>query len=1531
MKRIRSALRALARPGAGLLAALVAATCLSGPVLAQENPDPTLQGVSRSQIQANGLPSSLVTSGRGVNQNGAPQIPRSGFDIINDGTVGTVLLRGVRLFPNPVDCNALQDDAIFLVTVAGRPGDADGDGAYSTNSGLCASRRNNNPANPKIIDGISAADAGILTFGENLRVRLDRNCDGKADLVFSLTNDPTQATQLRVESDDFTGHAGQVLGGRTVAWEAAVQPGTAYGQPCPDPATITGHYMLRIPNFSSYFVLPGMNATDFRFIVTAGSDDDGLEEDLIEGEVHKPEPRLSITKGPDLSLCPGATGNWTIHVSNDGNVKLTNLVVTDILPAGVTFQQVISGGVTASGTSTLTFSAFDLAQCASKDIVIQVKANDNCAGNGVNSASVTGVFQSLCDLTNPGVISEQQISAGPATANFTCLVKPCVTLTVNPLAPQCPNTPVTITGTAQNCGNGAGHLFVRIGNGPETDLGVVAAGASAPFSLPAGNLVCVEGGASYTINARASGDCPPDGTDSKNVSIVCLTPPCVTLTLNPLAPQCPNTPVTVTGTAQNCGSAAAHLFASLVGGQEVDLGVVAAGASVPVSLPAGNLVCVNGGATYNVHVRAVGDCPPEATDDKQVSITCLTLPCVQLTVNPLAPQCPNTPVTVTGSAKNCGTAAAHLFVSLAGGQDVDLGVVAAGASANFSLPAGNLVCVEGGASYTVNARAEGDCPPFATDSKNVSIVCLTPPCVQLTVDALAPQCPNTPVTVTGSAKNCGQAAAHLFVSLAGGQDVDLGVVAAGASAPFSLPAGNLVCVEGGASYTVNARAEGDCPPFATDSKNVSIVCLTAPCIQLTLNPLAPQCPGTPVTVAGSAKNCGSASGHFFVSLAGGQEVDLGVVAAGASVPFSLPAGNLVCVEGGASYTVNARAEGDCPPAATDSKNVTISCLVGSCIQLTLDKLPAQCPGTPVNVTGSAKNCGGVATHLFVKLGNGAEVDLGEVAAGGSVQFSLPAGNLVCTNGSATFTVNGRAASQCPPDGTDSKQVTVQCLTPPCVSLSLDALADRCEGELVTVTGKATNCGQAAAHLYVRLGDGAEVDLGMVKPGAGNAATFSFPVGALVCSNGQASYTVNARAVGECAPEATDSKSVSVRCNVPQIQIDKTAEAEVEPGNTIHYVITVTNPSKTADLTKVQVVDSQCPYVRNPVNFGGTCNVGAPQVNGTTITWPEFNLPRNSSCTLTFEVTAVGDGEPCVRDVTCRNDVHVTAYCGTRSVEGNASAETLIPCKRGLCRLTGGGCLNEKGDQKGHKQSTFGGNSSPEHTGGGPTGNSWEHVYRDGKTILFNWHSWDAHVIECSVVPPGPCSPKAVNTRADFVGTGKYSLGAGSREEDGNMVAYIIDHTEGACNKNVRDYYSIIVRKGLTIGSGDIVFQTEGEIDCGNLQIHETPARLFGNGVTAGNDLGDVALLNKVVPNPFSATTSFAFQVPEGSTAVEVGVYNVAGRLVKSLAAGTMAAGRQTVTWDGTDGSGIRMAPGVYFLKAVVGGKAETHRVIYLAR
>ena len=100
-----------------------------------------------------------------------------------------------------------------------------------------------------------------------------------------------------------------------------------------------------------------------------------------------------------------------------------------------------------------------------------------------------------------------------------------------------------------------------------------------------------------------------------------------------------------------------------------------------------------------------------------------------------------------------------------------------------------------------------------------------------------------------------------------------------------------------------------------------------------------------------------------------------------------------------------------------------------------------------------------------------------------------------------------------------------------------------------------------------------------------------------------------------------------------------------------------------------------------------------------------------------------------------------------------------------------------------------------------------------------------------------------------------------------------------------------------------------------------------------NDVsGDgVSLLGKAVPNPFTGSMSYGYEVVGQDQPVDIGVYNVAGRLVKSLARGAMPAGRHTAAWDGTDGSGDRVPSGVYFVRVRLGVEVQQHRVIFLGR
>jgi beta-glucanase (GH16 family) len=70
-------------------------------------------------------------------------------------------------------------------------------------------------------------------------------------------------------------------------------------------------------------------------------------------------------------------------------------------------------------------------------------------------------------------------------------------------------------------------------------------------------------------------------------------------------------------------------------------------------------------------------------------------------------------------------------------------------------------------------------------------------------------------------------------------------------------------------------------------------------------------------------------------------------------------------------------------------------------------------------------------------------------------------------------------------------------------------------------------------------------------------------------------------------------------------------------------------------------------------------------------------------------------------------------------------------------------------------------------------------------------------------------------------------------------------------------------------------------------------------------------LQQNVPNPFNPRTLITFEMIEGGFA-DLGVYDVAGRWVRSLVREQRAAGPHSVEWDGRDSRGLPAASGVYY-------------------
>jgi len=92
-------------------------------------------------------------------------------------------------------------------------------------------------------------------------------------------------------------------------------------------------------------------------------------------------------------------------------------------------------------------------------------------------------------------------------------------------------------------------------------------------------------------------------------------------------------------------------------------------------------------------------------------------------------------------------------------------------------------------------------------------------------------------------------------------------------------------------------------------------------------------------------------------------------------------------------------------------------------------------------------------------------------------------------------------------------------------------------------------------------------------------------------------------------------------------------------------------------------------------------------------------------------------------------------------------------------------------------------------------------------------------------------------------------------------------------------------------------------------------------VTATDGLPPVQLALRANPNPFNPTTEVSFSVPH-SGFVQLALYDVRGRTVRTLVAEALEGGRHSVRWDGRDERGRALPARVYLARLVSAGKAR---------
>ena len=112
-----------------------------------------------------------------------------------------------------------------------------------------------------------------------------------------------------------------------------------------------------------------------------------------------------------------------------------------------------------------------------------------------------------------------------------------------------------------------------------------------------------------------------------------------------------------------------------------------------------------------------------------------------------------------------------------------------------------------------------------------------------------------------------------------------------------------------------------------------------------------------------------------------------------------------------------------------------------------------------------------------------------------------------------------------------------------------------------------------------------------------------------------------------------------------------------------------------------------------------------------------------------------------------------------------------------------------------------------------------------------------------------------------------------------------------------------------IGESDSLFTIQ------SVTGDETPALAFA--------------LRQNFPNPFNPITTIDYQVAAGGGMVRLSIFDVSGRLVRTLVDERQSEGVRSVIWNGTNDRGAPVASGIYFYRMQAPGFAETRKMVLL--
>lgn len=179
----------------------------------------------------------------------------------------------------------------------------------------------------------------------------------------------------------------------------------------------------------------------------------------------------------------------------------------------------------------------------------------------------------------------------------------------------------------------------------------------------------------------------------------------------------------------------------------------------------------------------------------------------------------------------------------------------------------------------------------------------------------------------------------------------------------------------------------------------------------------------------------------------------------------------------------------------------------------------------------------------------------------------------------------------------------------------------------------------------------------------------------------------------------------------------------------------------------------------------------------------------------------------------------------------------------------------------------------------------------------------ASLLLCAVVPPD-ASASFVLTKttlsggATAVAGGSFVLGATSGE------AGVVGETSGGSYRLIEGFW------------------------LPNIGVPTSVDELPSDPTPASEAVRFVNAFSASRPNPFRETTSISFSVADPSP-IELVIYDVSGRLVRTLVHRSFTAGRYQVSWDGRDEKDDALANGIYFARLTIGSWSAARTLMRL--